>query len=681
LLAAAALAVPAAACAQEQVDPAAHTAATAQVYPADFFARFGPRNASEMLAQVPGFTIRNDAEGRGLGQASTNVLLNGARLTSKTDDIFTQLARIPASRVERIEVVDAATLDVPGLTGQVANIIATGEGGISGNYAWRIEGRPHFADPLLHRFDSALTGKAGKLEYTIGLSNLASRGAAGGETRITSGTGELIETRDDVLKVSFDQPKLSLAAKLDTGKGTVINLNSSYRLIYYRSRQNETRDLVVGVDRDRVFREKDYGRDFELGGDVAFKLGPGQLKLIGLNHAKHEPFEYTSIFTYADESPATGDRFTETFDISEQVARAEYGWKMGGADWQLSAEAAFNRLDSKAALFTLSPAGEFEPVPFPGANSGVKEARYESILSYSRPLSSRLSLQLNGGWEFSRLTQLGGEGLQREFRRPKGSLSLAWAPAKGIDVSFKARRRVGQLDFIDFLSRVFLDSDNENAGNNQLVPPQSWEFEIEAKKDLGKWGNTTLRLYDYRIEDLVDIVPIGLDGESPGNIPNARRYGFEWTSTLLLDELGIKGGKLDASVQLEGSRLKDPLTGTNRPISNTEDRSIEINFRHDIPRSKLAWGFGLNNLHIQNYYRLGETGLGWEGPTWFDVFVEHKDVAGLTVRLAAFNLLNARNKFDRVVHTGWRDRTPIDFIENRDRLIGPIFSLRVSGNF
>jgi hypothetical protein len=51
------------------------------------------------------------------------------------------------------------------------------------------------------------------------------------------------------------------------------------------------------------------------------------------------------------------------------------------------------------------------------------------------------------------------------------------------------------------------------------------------------------------------------------------------------------------------------------------------------------------------------------------------------VRLAAFNLLNARNKFDRVVHTGWRDRTPIDFIENRDRLIGPIFSLRVSGNF
>lgn len=659
----------------------AHTAATAQVYDAAFFTRFSPRNAWEMVTQVPGFSIRSDGEERGLGQASTNVLLNGQRLTSKTDDIGAQLARIPASQVERIEIVDAATLDVPGLTGQVANIVAKAGNRVSGNYAYRIEARPHFADPLLTRFDSGLNGKAGRLEYTIGLSNLASRGAAGGPTRITSGDGALIETRDDVLKVSFDQPKLSLAAKIDAGNGTVINLNSSYRLIRFRLRADETRDPVIGVDRTREYRERDHGRDLELGGDITFRVGPGQLKLIGLNQAKHEPFEYTSVFTPADGAAQTGDRFEETFDINEKVARAEYSWKMGGADWQLSGEAAFNRLDSQAALFTLAPDGAYEPVPFPGANSGVKEARYESILSYSRPLSSRLSLQLNGGFEFSRLTQLGGEGLQREFWRPKGSLSLAWAPVKGVDVSFKARRRVSQLNFIDFLSRVFLDNENENAGNNQLVPPQSWEFELEAKKDLGTWGNTTLRLYDYRIEDLVDIVPIGLDGESLGNIASARRYGLEWTSTFQLDRLGIKGAKLDTSVRLEGSRLKDPLTGLDRPISNTQDLAIELGFRHDIPGSKLAWGFGFAHVHFENYFRLGETGLGWEGPNWADVFVEHKDVAGLTVRLGVNNLLNARNRFDRVVHTGWRDRTPVAFVESRNRLIGPIFSLRVSGNF
>lgn len=656
-------------------------ASSGQVYQADFFARFSPRNASEMLNQVPGFSVRDDSAERGLGQASTNVLLNGQRLTSKTDDIFTQLARIPSSQVERIEIVDAATLDVPGLTGQVANVIAKASSGVSGNYAYRIEARPHFADPLLNRFDSSLTGKRGPVEFTIGLSNLSSRGAAGGPTQILAPDGTLRETRDDVLKVNFDQPKLSAAVKIDAGKGTVINLNSSFRLIYHRLFLDDERDLVVGVDRQRAYRERENGRDFELGGDISFKVGPGQFKLIGLNHAKHEPATYSTVFTYADDSPRTGDLFAETLDLSERVARAEYGWKMGGADWQLSAEAAFNRLESDATLSTLAPDGTYVPVPFPGASSGVKEARYESILSYSRPLTTNLSLQLNGGAEFSRLTPLGTAAPSREFWRPKGSLSLAWVPSKGFDLSFKARRKVGQLNFIDFLSRVFLDNDNANAGNNELVPPQSWEFELEAKKELGAFGNTTLRLYHYEIEDLVDIVPIGIDGESPGNIPKARRQGLEWKSTLQLGALGIKGAKLDVSVELEKSRVRDPLTGAMRPISETMNRELELNFRHDIPGSQIAYGFDFETYHIQDNYRLREVGLNWEGPTWLGLYVEHKDVFGLTVRGSVNNVLNARNRFDRTVYEGYRDRTPVAFIEHRNRLIGPIFSLRVAGSF
>ena len=43
--------------------------------PADF-ARFAPKNALDMLQQVPGFSIRGADQERGLGQASENVLLN-----------------------------------------------------------------------------------------------------------------------------------------------------------------------------------------------------------------------------------------------------------------------------------------------------------------------------------------------------------------------------------------------------------------------------------------------------------------------------------------------------------------------------------------------------------------------------------------------------------------------------
>lgn len=81
-----------------------------------------------MLSRVPGFAIKESQERRGLGQATANVLFNGARSANKSDDLYTQLTRIPADNVTRIEIVDGAALDVPGLSGQVANIVFEAKG-------------------------------------------------------------------------------------------------------------------------------------------------------------------------------------------------------------------------------------------------------------------------------------------------------------------------------------------------------------------------------------------------------------------------------------------------------------------------------------------------------------------------------------------------------------------------
>ena len=95
--------------------------------PADF-TQFAPRTALDMLTRVPGFSIREENDERGLGEASGNVLINGQRLSGKSNDILTELSRIPAKNVERIEIVDAATLAVPGLRGQVANVFVRATG-------------------------------------------------------------------------------------------------------------------------------------------------------------------------------------------------------------------------------------------------------------------------------------------------------------------------------------------------------------------------------------------------------------------------------------------------------------------------------------------------------------------------------------------------------------------------
>jgi hypothetical protein len=662
------------------------------VFHPEYFARFSPRTAQDMLKQVPGFTIKAEEEARGLGQATSNVLINGQRISSKSDGAEAQLSRIPASNVLRIEIVDGATLQIPGLSGQVANVFVK-SGGVKGQFNWRGEARAHFADPLFSKFDVSVSGKTSGINYTIGLSNDANRGAAGGTTRIETADGSLTELRDDVLTSNTDKPRLTAAFQF-TGPGEGVgNINLMYRHIWSRDDETSERShpglgaslgasLGAGLgDRTRIFRQRIGGPKYEIGGDYEFNLGAGRLKLIGLDRYARTPYSQQTIFTYADRSPQTGDRYSSAGTSGEQVARAEYGWKMGGADWQISAEAAFNRLDSAAQLFSLDGSGNFIETPFPDGSGGVRETRYESILSYSRPLTSKLSLQITGGAEFSRLSQTGASAVPREFWRPKGSISLAWAPRIGLDLSIKLGRRVGQLDFGDFLAKVFLDSGNSNAGNDSLVPPQSWELDFEAKQNLGRWGSATLKLFDYRFQDYVEVVPIGTNGESPGNIDGARRQGLQFKGTVQLAPLGFNGAKLDLFLGLERSRIRDPLTGIIRPISETQNRSMEIDLRQDIPGSPVAWGVHFGTYHFDQLYRLREVGLQFEGPRWMGIFIEHKNVMGLTVNARAGNLLNARNRLDRIVYNGFRDRSPIAFIEHRNRLIGPIFSLSVKGNF
>jgi len=137
--------------------------------PADF-ARYSPKSALDMVNQVPGFAITGGDQGRGLGEASVNVLINGERLSLKSETIFDRLQKISADKVEKIEIVDGASLKIPGLSGQVANIV-TKAGGISGQFDWQTRFRPGYVRPEWFGGNVSISGTAKTLEYTLALSN------------------------------------------------------------------------------------------------------------------------------------------------------------------------------------------------------------------------------------------------------------------------------------------------------------------------------------------------------------------------------------------------------------------------------------------------------------------------------------------------------------------------------
>ena len=648
--------------------------------PADF-ARFAPRNALDMLEEVPGFTLRGEEGQRGLGQASANVLIDGERITNKSEGVFTQLSRIGTDRVERIEIVDGATLGIAGLSGQVANVI-TRPDPLSGRFTYRANFRPEYAEPSFIGGEISLSGASETLEWTVALANGVGRGAAGGaDAFVYDADGNLLERRDIAMQFVGDFPRVSGQVQWTSPGGTVMNANATYRREYENFREDQFRDRETGVDYLRDYDNRNRAWGYEFGGDIQFGLGPGSLKLIGLERYKRLRTRSDSRDIYIDASPDTGSRYAALTETGERIGRAEYSWAMLGGDWQLDAEAAFNRLDRTAQLFDLDSSGQFVEIPFPNGTGGVTEDRYETILTHSRSPGDNLTIQIGAGGEYSTISQTGGRGLTRSFWRPKGSVNLGWQVEDGLDLSLELARTVGQLSFGDFLASVSLNQDQANTGNVELVPSQSWEVDFEAVKDLGEWGSTELTVFARFIEDYIEFIPVEGGLETRGNIDSATLYGLRWNSTFQLEPIGFTGAQLEVTVQLEESELTDPLTGETRSFGGFQDRELDVELRHDVPGSDWAWGAGLEYNHTLPYYRLGETGIDTEGPTYTYAFVEHKDVFGMTANLSIFNLTDGRAILDRYVHDGYRDRSPLLFREVRDLSVQPIFSFRLTGDF
>src|SRR5690349_2369582 len=111
-------------------------------YDAAYFQQFAPRTALDIAQRVPGFQLDlgvtqsnlGAVDVRGFSGTAGNVVFNGARPSSKAENLQDTLARIPAQRVVRVEVGpgDLYGSDYAGKS-QVLNVILSAASGIDGN--------------------------------------------------------------------------------------------------------------------------------------------------------------------------------------------------------------------------------------------------------------------------------------------------------------------------------------------------------------------------------------------------------------------------------------------------------------------------------------------------------------------------------------------------------------------
>ncbi len=667
--------------AQPLPDAQASSTKARSVFLREEFDRFAPRNALDMARQVPGFTIRGGDGARGLGQADANVIINGRRISGKSNGPVEALQRITADDVVRLEVVDGASLDIGGLSGQVLNVITTASGRLTGQFRAAPQFRTSGTPARLLDGRIGLAGGGTKDEWNFALTNDSNRRGDEGPEQVIDAAGRLIETRAE--KANFNSDNITLAGSFTrvADNGNILNLNGQARvLIFVETEQSQQTSLIGQAARNRFFRRTDDKRGFELGADYQFALGPGRLKLIGFYGLTDSPEVSTVLTEFATGRAPAGSRFATDARQGETIARAEYTVPALGGNWVAALEGARNFLTREAELAVRDGAGVLQPAVLPGASARVDEDRVDGGLTYSRALADNLQFQLSAGGEFSRISQSGAFGLTRQFWRPKGFVALDWKARPGFNIAGRIERVVGQLDFGDFLARVDLNQEREDGSNGALVPPQSWVSELEVSLKLGALGKANLRGFYEDITDIVDQIPLEGGGQAVGNIPSARRYGLNGDLTLLSDGLGWSGTRIDVRFAFQGSELDDPLLGTPRELSGNEIVNLRGNLRHDFADKVWALGGGFDWQDFAPTVRLDEVFRRSQTFGFASLFIENKNVAGLTMRGSVANLLDRRNKFDRTVFAD-RAADLASFTETRRRTFGQIITLEIEGSF
>ncbi|MEM9501667.1 MAG: TonB-dependent receptor [Pseudomonadota bacterium] len=664
----------------EMGEPSADTT-TRRTFDPEEFARFAPRSALDMARQVPGFSIREGDGARGLGQADTNVLVNGRRISGKSNGPVDALQRIPAEEVLQLELVDGASLDIGGLTGQVLNVVTRNTGKISGQFRYSPQFRSMGTPARLLDGSVAIAGGGEKDQWTLELENDSDRRGDEGIEQVFDGAGKLIALRDEQANFNTDNIGLSGSYTRVASNQNVLNLTGEVNGFIFREREiSDQIGFGALPEGSRTFRFEENEYNFELGADYQFAVIGGQLKLIAYHRYEDSPTESRVLTEFADGSVAQGSRFVRDADEAETILRSEFSFDALGGDLLFAAEGVRNFLDITSALEVRDDTGVLQPVELPGATARVEEDRADIGLTYSRALAKDLQFQASAGGEYSQIKQSGEFGLTRSFVRPKGFVSLDWKASDRFSLSGRIERQVGQLSFFDFIASVDLDQEREDVTNANLVPQQSWVFELEASIGLGALGSLNLRPFYEDITDIVDQIPIEGGGQAPGNLPSAKFYGVDGDLTLLSEPLGWRGTRLDVGFAFAGSSVDDPLLGFSRELSGNDLVDIEADLRHDFPGSAWAIGGSANWEDNAPNVRLDEIALRTESFGFVSAFIENKDVAGLTLRATIGNLIDRSNFFKRTV---FQDRAAglVDVTEDRTRSFGTIFSLAVEGSF
>jgi hypothetical protein len=674
---------PAAARSGAHSQPSSDAAPTMQsgIYDAAYFARYAPRTALDIVQHVPGFQLdlgstqnaNGNVDVRGFSGTAGNVVINGARPSSKAETLDATLQRIPAQRVVRVEVKsgEAFGSDYAGKS-QVANIILSQQAGIDADVSASASRR--YTGYINTDISGSAIIRRGASTINLAAATGRNRQLEEGDDYVTDVlTGEPIEFRRKHNSYFNRDPYLSAAWALERASDKAVRLNVRWQPSTFHLFQSNVVTPSDGPVHDDNLIQRYRDPVLELGGDITRPLSGGAIKLVGLatRRKRNDLDAYIQrAGRIADDALVNGG-FEQLVKARRNETIGRLSWTrsdLAGFSFEAGAELAYNTLLSNVDYSETDENGNKVPIPLPGSNASVKEKRGEVYVSAGRTLSPTLRVDGGINYEFSHLTVSGDALADRSLQFLKPNLSLDWRPGGGWHAQASIKRTVAQLDFYDFISVADLSAQRVNGGNADLQPQRTWEFRATAEHPLLRDGLIKLSLgYDLvsmlqdRILILVD--KVGLD--SPGNLGTGRRAFAELTVDTPLTPLwsGLHL-KVDATVQ--HSSVRDPIDGRWRQWSGFfPDWQWTASLRRDSGR----WSYGVdaNDNQRTTFYRTDEFDSNFNGRPYATAFVEFRPRPQTALRLDVDNAFETSGERNRLIFIPNRAEPKLIWNEYRER--------------
>ena len=675
------------------------------VYEAAYFDQFQPVSVNDMVSRIPGIGLAlgggGGGGGRGLGGGAGEILINGQRITGKSNEGRSQLSRISADDVDYIEIIRGTSeeIDVRG-GGQVVNIVLRATESRS-SIAAEISTDRMQDSKLAPGARLSYTGQNGNLNYLFHIQS--DPNYVNQVIRESSFDPEGVATERRLEESTRDQTNYETSVNLGYQfEKSMVQLNALYG---QTAPPTDITRGIIGLAEDNpsvnLEREANQGRrdNWELGGDYEYSFdNRSKFRFLFIVNDRDFDFTRERFLMGSDEETKDLFLFSAARD-RERIARSSYTFNLlAGQAIETGVEIAQTIRDSEIRLGNDDEGGEpsaahggLFPVDVDNALSSVKEIRSEYFAIHNWQLTDSMSLETALVYESSEITQSGDVGNSRSFGFFKPRVDYRYNLTESLQFRATAEKTVSQLSFSDFSATTDNSDDDQDtiAGNPNIRQEQTWRYDLNLEYRLpNNIGVLNSKFYYRDVSDVIDRIDVSPSPDNlqsaRGNIGNGTRYGLNLDASTQLSYLGLPNALFTVRLGINESELLDPFLGIERRFGWSRRWNGRTEFRHDVNKYNLSYGFNYSTQAREgsNYTRIDVFDIEREIPDYdLNLFFEKRAFGGVTFR---FDMRNAndrnfcreRTRFDGATVDGI-----VEEIENSCRQPGVRYSLKIRNTF